>query len=244
MAKEANESTKWLYEQLKGKGYNVGKDVNEFDSLMRTNADSRQWAYDTATKSGLNVGKDIDEFSSLVGGTSPSSPVADLSPATTDSTAEVEPTVENKEQEEGWKPTPMQKAFMMGSVQSSLNSFKAHTDASMERLKNTSEYYNRGGAFSGNKPVKGDMRYNEDAGKIEQTYLTPTGTATADKFAAERETRAYNDYVDNMTVSGQLRRAGRDLSDLHRKREERVKAIHDKWAADQKNNKRVFHNNC
>ncbi|WP_303020647.1 LPD38 domain-containing protein [Muribaculum intestinale] len=237
MAKEANESTKWLYEQLKGKGYNVGKDVNEFDRLMRTNADSRQWAYDTATKSGLNVGKDIDEFSSLVGGTSPSSPVADLSPATTDSTAEVEPTVENKEQEEGWKPTPMQKAFMMGSVQSSLNSFKAHTDASMERLKNTSEYYNRGGAFSGNKPVKGDMRYNEDAGKIEQTYLTPTGTATADKFAAERETRAYNDYVDNMTVSGQLRRAGRDLSDLHRKREERVKAIHDKWAADQKNNK-------
>ena len=237
MAKEANESTKWLYVQLKGKGYNVGKDVNEFDRLMRTNADSRQWAYDTATKSGLNVGKDIDEFSSLVGGTSPSSPVADLSPATTNPTAEVEPTVENKEQEEGWKPTPMQKAFMMGSVQSSMNSFKAHTDASMERLKNTSEYYNRGGAFSGNKPVKGDMRYNEDAGKIEQTYLTPTGTATADKFAAERETRAYNDYVDNMTVSGQLRRAGRDLSDLHRKREERVKAIHDKWAADQKNNK-------
>lgn len=65
----ANESTKWLYEQLKGKGYNVGKDVNEFDNLMRTNADSRQWAYDTATKSGFNVGKDIDEFSSLVGGT-------------------------------------------------------------------------------------------------------------------------------------------------------------------------------
>lgn len=71
----ANESTKWLYEQLKGKGYNVGKDVNEFDSLMRSNADSRQWAYNTATKSGLNVGKDIDEFSSLVGGSSSSTPV-------------------------------------------------------------------------------------------------------------------------------------------------------------------------
>ena len=61
----ANESTKWLYDQLKGKGYNVGKDVAEFDSLMRSNADSRKWAYETATKSGLNVGKDIDEFSSL-----------------------------------------------------------------------------------------------------------------------------------------------------------------------------------
>lgn len=231
MAKEANESTKWLYEQLKGKGYNVGKDVNEFDSLMRTNADSRQWAYDTAKKSGLNVGKDIDEFSSLVGGSSSPAPVIDTTP---DQTAEVQPSTENKQ--EGWKPTPMQKAFMMGSIQSSTNQFKAQTDASLERIKNASEYYNRGGAFSGNKPVKGDMRYNPESGNIEQTYLTPTGTATADKFAAERETRAYNDYVDNMTVSGQLRRAGRDLSDLHRKREERVKAIHEKWAAGQEKN--------
>ena len=139
MAKEANESTKWLYEQLKGKGYNVGKDVNEFDSLMRTNADSRQWAYDTATKSGLNVGKDIAEFSSLVGGTSPSSPVADLSPATTDSTAEVEPTVENKEQEEGWKPTPMQKAFMMGEIQSGVDSTLERMQQSVESTRRLAE---------------------------------------------------------------------------------------------------------
>ena len=62
----ANESTKWLYEQLKSQGYNVGKDVGEFDGLMRTNAQSRQWAYETAKKSGLNVGKDINEFTSLV----------------------------------------------------------------------------------------------------------------------------------------------------------------------------------
>ncbi|WP_282193767.1 LPD38 domain-containing protein [Muribaculum intestinale] len=139
MAKEANESTKWLYEQLKGKGYNVGKDVNEFDSLMRTNADSRQWAYDTATKSGLNVGKDIDEFSSLVGGTSPSSPVDDLSPATTDSTAEVEPTVENKKQEEGWKPTPMQKAFMMGEIQSGVDSTLERMQQSVESTRRLAE---------------------------------------------------------------------------------------------------------
>ena len=62
----ANESTKWLYEQLTGKGYNVGKDVDEFDNLMRTNAESRRWAYETATNAGFNVGKDIDEFTSLV----------------------------------------------------------------------------------------------------------------------------------------------------------------------------------
>lgn len=65
----ANESTTWLYEQLTNKGYNVGKDVNEFDSLMHANAQSRQWAYETATNCGFNVGKDIDEFTSLVAGT-------------------------------------------------------------------------------------------------------------------------------------------------------------------------------
>lgn len=61
-----NESRAWLYDKLKGKGYNVGKDYNEFDSLMTSNADSRRWVYDTATKDGLNVGKDYDEFESLI----------------------------------------------------------------------------------------------------------------------------------------------------------------------------------
>ncbi len=46
----ANESTQWLYEQLSTKGYNVGKDVEEFDSLMRTNDEPRRWAYETATR--------------------------------------------------------------------------------------------------------------------------------------------------------------------------------------------------
>lgn len=221
--------------RVNGKKYDIPKDkVSKFESVY---PDATVDIYDNASGKGYEipvskVGRFKNRFpkwSYEKGAVASYTDVTDVSEA-----GEVGSSVE---QQEAWKPTPMQKAFMMGSVQSSLNSFKAHTDASMERLKNTSEYYNRGGAFSGNKPVKGDMRYNEDAGKIEQTYLTPTGTATADKFAAERETRAYNDYVDNMTVSGQLRRAGRDLSDLLRKREERVKAIHDKWAEDQKNNK-------
>ena len=73
----ANESTKWLYEQLTNKGYNVGKDIDEFDNLMRTNADSRKWAYETATNEGFNVGKDINEFTSLVA-PQPVNPVADV----------------------------------------------------------------------------------------------------------------------------------------------------------------------
>lgn len=84
----ANESTTWLYEQLKNKGYNVGKDVNEFDSLMHANAQSRQWAYETATNCGFNVGKDIDEFTSLVvGRQQPTQPSRDEQPQANAATA-------------------------------------------------------------------------------------------------------------------------------------------------------------
>lgn len=61
-----NESTKWLYDNFTANGYNVGKDVAEFDSLMANNEESRKWAYETAGKLGYNVGKDYNEFSSLV----------------------------------------------------------------------------------------------------------------------------------------------------------------------------------
>lgn len=62
----ANESTKWLYSQLRKRGYNVGANQQEFDSLMANNAESRKWAYNTAKASGLNVGADLNEFTSLV----------------------------------------------------------------------------------------------------------------------------------------------------------------------------------
>ena len=61
-----NESTRWLYGQLSRRGYNVGKDLAEFENLMQTNSESRKWAYDTARGEGLDVGRDQAEFDSLV----------------------------------------------------------------------------------------------------------------------------------------------------------------------------------
>ncbi|MBD5421431.1 MAG: hypothetical protein HDR49_00155, partial [Bacteroides sp.] len=75
------ESSKWLYDQLTKRGYNVGKDQAEFDSLMSSNDESRRWAFETARKSGLNVGADYDEFSSLVVGGGGAAPHADATPA-------------------------------------------------------------------------------------------------------------------------------------------------------------------
>lgn len=226
----SNDNKRKLYDAL-SQDYDMGT-YEQFCKDIQDEA-KRKKLYD-ATSEAYDYG-DYAKFSSQLGfgtqtttpSSTPATPVEDVKPE--------KPATQPKKQQT-WQPTPMQKAFMMGSIQSSLDRFKAQSDASLERAKNVSDYYRRGGAFSGNKPVKGDMRYNPEKGQVEQTYLTPTGTSTADRFAAEQETRAFNDYVDNMTVSGQLRRAGRELTDLHRKRDERVQALHEKWKQDQEKN--------
>ncbi|MDE6010871.1 MAG: hypothetical protein K2F87_05470, partial [Muribaculaceae bacterium] len=132
-----------------------------------------------------------------------------------------------KSQGKTWKPTPMQKAFRAHSIQSQVDQFKASTDAMLERSQNSMDYYRGGGGITG-APVKGKVKVNPESGAIEQTYLTPTGTVTIDKTKAERETRDFNNYyADNMTVAGQLRRAGRDLERITQQLERRRAEIID-----------------
>lgn len=135
----ANESTKWLYDQLKGKGYNVGKDVAEFDNLMQTNAESRKWAYETATESGLNVGKDIDEFSSLVGSkTEASTSTGAVSASPEDKPAGAVSTSAAgvwHAAEEAWRPTPLQKAMMKNEIQSGVDASVGSMQRSVENAR-------------------------------------------------------------------------------------------------------------
>lgn len=218
-----------LYDAL-SQDYDMGT-YEQFCKDIQDEA-KRKRLYD-ATSEAYDYG-DYAKFSSQLGfgeskatpAPAPATPVEDVKP-------EQASTTQPKQQT--WQPTPMQKAFMARSVQSQVDRFKASTDAMMEQTRNTMDYYRGGGGITG-APVKGKMAVNPESGRAEQAYLTPTGTATTDKAMAERETRAFNEYVDNMTVAGQLRRAGRDLQDLHRKREERAKAIHEQWAEDYKKN--------
>ncbi|MDE5629766.1 MAG: hypothetical protein K2I69_09440 [Muribaculaceae bacterium] len=137
----ANESTQWLYGQLTKRGYNVGKDVEEFDSLMRSNAESRQWAYDTATKSGLNVGKDIDEFSSLVGGGSQ----AEVSPAPPAAVAPVEASApaagDEAVKEERWNPTMEERIENVRSVQDVVNHYRDVAKVGLDAAGRRGELY-------------------------------------------------------------------------------------------------------
>ncbi len=225
----SNDNKRKLYDAL-SQDYDMGT-YEQFCKDIQDEA-KRKKLYD-ATSEAYDYG-DYAKFSSQLGfgtqaaapSSTPATPVEDVKPE--------KPATQPKKQQT-WHPTPMQKAFMAHSIQSQVDQFKASTDAMLERSQNTMDYYRGGGGITG-APVKGKMKVNPKSGKMEQTYLTPTGTSTTNKGEAERETRAYNEYVDNMTVAGQLRRAGRDLQDLHRKRNERAKAIEEEWAADYKKN--------
>ena len=188
-----NESTKWLYEQLKSKGYNVGKDQAEFDNLMRNNKASREWAYKTAMSAGLNVGKDQSEFDNLV---SPrqqaSAPTPELANDTQESTEET-----------AWKPTMQGKLAMNArlnaigrSAQRTMDDFNTHID-------NLNEY---GKTLGDGHTVNSGYRFNPDSKKMERTYLTPTGERTFNKTAADEESRLYREETEAIRAEEQRRR--------------------------------------
>ena len=218
-----NKSTKWLYEQLKSKGYNVGKDQAEFDNLMRNNKASREWAYKTATSAGLNVGKDQSEFDNLV------------APRQQASAPTPEPANDTQEgtEETAWKPTMQEKLAMNArlnaigrSAQRTMDDFNTHID-------NLNEY---GKTLGDGHTVNSGYRFNPDSKRMERTYLTPTGERTFNKAAADAASREYRDAVD-MTVGGQIRRAQNRLQELKDKAAARQQELHEKWEQDYKNNK-------
>lgn len=59
-----NDSRKWLYESLKGKGYDLGS-YDEFDSHA-DEADTRKWLYETARESGFDMGS-YEDFDKGIG---------------------------------------------------------------------------------------------------------------------------------------------------------------------------------
>ena len=104
----SNDNRRKLYDAL-SQDYDMGT----YEQFCKDIQDEtkRKKLYD-ATSEVYDYG-DYAKFSSQLG-FGQISPVG-VSTPTPDQTAEVQPSTENKQ--EGWKPTPMQKAFMMGSIQ-------------------------------------------------------------------------------------------------------------------------------
>ena len=236
-----NESTKWLYEQLKKKGYNVGKDAAEFDNLMRTNKSSREWAYKTARSNGLNVGKDQSEFDNLVAPKTPASTgnhaqqvvdEYDASERQNGDTAKPTQNTQGAKPQKPWKPTMQETLRMNANLYNIGRSAQQTMDDFNERIDNLQEY---GRSFAGGHTASGGLRFNPQSKKMERTYLTPTGERTFNKAAADAVSREYRDAVD-MTVGGQIRRAQNRLQELKDKAAARVQELHEKWKQDYENN--------
>lgn len=215
-----NESRKWLYNALSSKGYNVGKDYAEFDSLMTNNADSRKWAFETAKKHGYNVGKDYNEFEGLINpvSTKPQSVEAQTQQQVQ---AQPQPAAKPQATKEPYKPT-WQEQMAFGRT---INSAKGTVDYSKQSLDKTIqnlETYQKQQAVTGSV-AKTTPKWNPETGQMEETYLTSAGTEHQSKKEAADIQRRLNDayWREAHPLEAAEREIGQDLRDI-RTEEERL----------------------
>ena len=109
----------------------------------------------------------------------------------------------NKSQK-SWTPTTQQKIAMSQQLHQMQKQTDDMLEQSRERTKNVSEYY-RDNRDSGFHAVEGKPTYNSRTGKVEKTYLTPTGDRTTDKNLADmeaQEARAQYEFNNRMKAAG------------------------------------------
>lgn len=113
---------------------------------------------------------------------------------------EAEKTTTTVEKDDEWKPTPIQKALMIGGIQTSMTRFDAKVDEGKRHLEEMAQYTNSGVAMTGGQVRDVGVAIDTDTGEVVKRYQTPTGRVTTDSIAAEREASAYRE------VTGGLRR--------------------------------------
>lgn len=171
-----NESRKWLYDNLRSNGFNVGSTYDEFSKLLDTNKDARQWCYDTARGAGLNVGKDFNEFSTVIG--------SDSEPS--------------KKKQGSWTPTAEDIgsfAQTIKNVDNTLAKANAPLRYAEERRKNPLNIQRvEIGAGSEapqltNRPrvLKTGVQIDAGTGKLQPTYATEAGNEYTDRIIADME---------------------------------------------------------
>ena len=244
-----NESTKWLYEQLSKKGYDVGKDAAEFDNLMRTNKSSREWAYKTAKSNGLDVGKDQSEFDNLV---APKAPAETQRKNNAGSHAqqvvyEYDHTANQstrKNQNGSTRMTDAEKNSMMSwaaNMQNGLAASKQQTENRLEyqteRAKNPLRVNRRNLGVDtspyhlGENPnvVETSKRYDPATGKLKSTYITSAGNEYENRSVADLEQNQIDDAqaraLDPINTS--LRDAYAERDRLNELMAQRMKEIDD-----------------
>lgn len=174
-----NDDIKWLYGKLKAKGYNIGSEA-EFKSSL-ANGEDRKWYYEKAKGMGLDMGSMNDFESMYAPKAAPAQQKPTVTPAASSAPAKQQP---KKDQ----PLTPAQRQAMIDQVQQMQQQTQAMIADTNERMKNMKEY---GVGLGFGQTKKSGYKVNPRTGKLEQTYITPTGNRYNNKALADAESFHY-----------------------------------------------------
>ncbi len=200
-----NEGVKWLYDRLKGGGYDIG-DEQEFKKSL-ANKEDREWYYKKAVGMGLEMGT-MDEFDAYY---APAQQVQSQQPVTpgdgsydaqghyvpgkgdkaaakrgndTPSVAGVEmPSSSGAPTQPVWKPSEQEKVRMINTVRGIQNEFNAKSE---ERMDNTRRM------IQSNFPSgRADLKRREERAQLlglptKLMGITPTPVGTGESAAGEK----------------------------------------------------------
>lgn len=183
-----NDDIKWLYGKLKAKGYNIGSEA-EFKSSL-ANGEDRKWYYEKAKGMGLDMGS-MDDFESMYAPKAAPAPKKGT-PSSGQQKPAVTPAASSapvKQQPKKDQPlTPAQRQAMIDQVQQMQQQTQAMIADTNERMKNMKEY---GVGLGFGQTKKSGYKVNPRTGKLEQTYITPTGNRYNNKALADAESFHY-----------------------------------------------------
>ena len=183
-----NDDIKWLYGKLKAKGYNIGSEA-EFKSSL-ANGEDRKWYYEKAKGMGLDMGS-MNDFESMYAPKAAPAPKKET-PSSGQQKPAVTPAASSapaKQQPKKDQPlTPAQRQAMIDQVQQMQQQTQAMIADTNERMKNMKEY---GVGLGFGQTKKSGYKVNPRTGKLEQTYITPTGNRYNNKALADAESFHY-----------------------------------------------------
>ena len=183
-----NDDIKWLYGKLKSKGYNIGSEADFKSSLA--NGEDRKWYYEKAKGMGLDMGS-MNDFESMYAPKAAPAPKKET-PSSGQQKPAVTPAASSapaKQQPKKDKPlTPAQRQAMIDQVQQMQQQTQAMIADTNERMKNMKEY---GVGLGFGQTKKSGYKVNPRTGKLEQTYITPTGNRYNNKALADAESFHY-----------------------------------------------------
>lgn len=183
-----NDDIKWLYGKLKAKGYNIGSEA-EFKSSL-ANGEDRKWYYEKAKGMGLDMGS-MDDFERMYAPKAAPAPKKGT-PSSGQQKPAVTPAASSapaKQQPKKDQPlTPAQRQAMIDQVQQMQQQTQAMIADTNERMNNMKEY---GVGLGFGQTKKSGYKVNPRTGKLEQTYITPTGNRYNNKALADAESFHY-----------------------------------------------------